>query len=321
MTALAWRPWLRAIAATFLCVGIGACPRDEVSTTLLFGGDVMLGRHVERAARARHDWGFPFRRVAPRMQAATVAFANLECIAASAGGPSTFKADPQALDGLREAGLDVVSVANNHTMDAGPEALAEMLGRLEALGITPTGARYLPEPQKPATIEANGLRVGYLAYSWSTGDYPPVAGLPSLASTRREEIVADIERARPHVDYLVVSLHMGVEGARLPGEGQRQKARAAIDAGADLVVGHHPHVPQEIERYGRGFIAYSLGDLVFDHPQLSVDGALLEVTLEGGRPVRLVWMRTRINPELQPEVIGETVWAREALSGPNASLN
>ena len=313
--------WLQAAWAAILCITLGACRLGSAPTTLLFGGDVMLGREVERVARAREDWGFPFRRVAARVRGATIAFANLECVAAGAAGPSTFRADPRALEGLREAGIDVVSVANNHTMDAGPEALAEMLRRLVDLGITPTGARYLPDAQKLVTVEANGLRVGYLAYSWSTGDFPLVPGLPSLARTRREEMVADIERARPDVDYLVVSLHMGVEGARRSGEGQQQKARAAIDAGADLVVGHHPHVPQEVERYGRGFIAYSLGDLVFDHPELSVDGALLEVTLEAGRPVRLAWMRTRINPELQPEVIGETVWAGEALRGPNASLN
>jgi poly-gamma-glutamate synthesis protein (capsule biosynthesis protein) len=312
---------LQGTVAALIWVVVAGCRPAGEHTTLLFGGDVMLGREVERVARARRDWGFPFRRVATRMQAATLAFANLECIAAEAGGPSSFRADPRTLEGLRTAGLDVVSVANNHTMDAGPEALAEMLGRLRDLGVTPTGFRYLPDAQSVAIVEASGVRVGYLAYSWFVGDYPPAAGMPSLARTRRDEMVADIQRARPAVDYLVVSMHMGVEGARRSGEGQQQKARAAIDAGADLVVGHHPHVPQEVERYGRGFIAYSLGDLVFDHPQLSVDGALLEVTLEAGRPVRLVWLRTRINPELQPEVIGETVWAREALSGPNASLN
>jgi poly-gamma-glutamate synthesis protein (capsule biosynthesis protein) len=163
--------------------------------------------------------------------------------------------------------------------------------------------------------------VGFLAYSWSVGDFPPKNGLPYISRARREDMVADIERARAEVDYLVVSLHMGTEGARRSSEGQRQKARAAIDAGADLVVGHHSHVPQEVERWGRGFIAYSLGDFVFDHPELSVDGALLEVTLAAGRPVRLVWLRTRINPELQPEVIGESVWAGETLRGPNAALN
>src|SRR4030095_4404090 len=104
------------------------------------------------------------------------------------------------------------------------------------------------------------------------------------------------------------SLRVGPDLAPRSGAGQKEKARAAIDAGADLVVGHHPHVQQEVERYGHGFIAYSLGDFVFDHPELSVDGALLEVTLAAGRPVRLVWLRTRINPELQPEVIGESVW-------------
>ena len=309
-----------ALALLFLA-GAQACRPANPPITLLFVGDIMLGRRIEGAARARGDWSFPFQRVAERLRDADIAFANLECIASTAGGPSVFKADPRALEGLRDAGIDVVSVANNHTMDVGPQALAEMLGRFQGLGITPTGVRYLPDPQKLATVEANGLRIGFLAYSWSVGDFAPVDGLPSLARTRRDEMVADITRARSQVDYLVVSLHMGTELARRSGDGQQQKARAAIDAGADLVVGHHPHVPQEVERYGRGFIAYSLGDFVFDHPELSVDGALLEVTLDAGRPVRLAWIRTRINSELQPETLDETVWSGESLRGPNAALN
>lgn len=300
----------------------GACRQSSSHPViLLFAGDVMLGRAVERAASSRNDWSFPFGKVAERMRAASVAFANLECIAAAAGPSTAFKADPRSLEGLRAAGIDVVSVANNHTMDSGPEALAEMLAHLRKLGITPTGARYLPDPQVAATVAPNGLRVAFLAYSWSVGDFAPVDGLPSLARTRREEMVADVARVRPEVDYLVVSIHLGTDLARRSGEGQQQKARALIDAGADLVVGHHPHVPQEVERYGRGFIAYSLGDFVFDHPDLSVDGALLEVTLESARPVRLTWIQTRINQELQPEIVGETVWVGEALRGPNATLN
>ena len=301
------------------CLLASGCAPDS-GNTLIFAGDMMLGRTVGSTASSRGDWAFPFRRVEARLRAADLAFGNLECVAA-AGTTTQFSADPQALEGLRDAGFDVVSLANNHSADAGLEALAEMAAGLERLGIAVTGLQYPPAPQRPTIVRAGTIKVGFLAYSWSAGDFLPQDGLPFIGRARRDDMVADIERARPEVDYLVVSLHMGTEGARRSAEGQRQKARAMIDAGADLVVGHHPHVPQEVERWGRGFIAYSLGDFVFDHPDLSVDGALLEVTLAAGRPVRLVWARTRINPELQPEVIGETVWAGEALRGPNAALN
>ena len=301
------------------CLLTPAC-RPDSGSTLILAGDMMLGRGVGSAASSRGDWAFAFRRVEARLRAADVAFGNLECVAAK-GATTPFSADPRALDGLREAGFDVVSLANNHTADAGLEALAETAVNLEKVGIAVTGLQYPPAAQRPTIVRAGTIKVGFLAYSWSAGDFLPQDGLPFISRARRGDMVADIERARPEVDYLVVSLHMGIEGARRSGEGQQQKARAAIDAGADLVVGHHPHVPQEVERWGRGFIAYSLGDLVFDHPQVSVDGALLEVTLAAGRPVRLVWIRTRINPGLQPEMIGETVWAGETLRGPNATLN
>jgi poly-gamma-glutamate synthesis protein (capsule biosynthesis protein) len=302
-------------------VSLGWGCRSESPTTLLFAGDMMLGRAVERVARSHDDWAFPFRLVERRLHAADVVFGNLESVAATAGGPVMFRADPRSLEGLRDAGFDVISLANNHTADAGLEALAEAASRLRALGIAVTGLRYPPEGQRPTVVRRGSLEVGFLGYSWSAGDYPLREGQPYIAATRRTDMIADVTRARPEVDYLVVSLHMGVEGARRSSAGQRHKARALIDAGADLVVGHHPHVPQEIERYGRGFIAYSLGDFVFDHPELSVDGALLEVTIEAGRLVRLAWLPTRINSEFQPEVIGERVWSGDALRGPNAALD
>jgi poly-gamma-glutamate synthesis protein (capsule biosynthesis protein) len=309
---------LTVLGLWLTCAASAGCGRAD-TTTLLFVGDMMLGRHVERLARERQDWVFPFRRIVDRVRGATIAFGNLECIAAEGGAPTPFRADPRVLEGLRDAGFDVVSVANNHAMDAGPEALDRMLRRLRALGITPTGVRT-DAGQDVAIVHANGLRVGFLAYSWFVGDFPPAAGLPLIAGTDRAEMVADIARARPAVDYLVVSLHMGLEGARHASEPQRQKARAAIDAGADLVVGHHPHVPQELERYRGKPIAYSLGDFVFDHPDVSVEGAMLEVALRDRRVTGLAWLATRIDDELRPNVVGETRWAGDVLAGPDGPI-
>jgi poly-gamma-glutamate synthesis protein (capsule biosynthesis protein) len=307
------------LLSVLVCLLATGCGTDAGST-LLLAGDIMLGRTVGDTASSRGDWAFPFRRVQSRLRAAEVTFGNLEGVAV-AQATTQFNADPRALEGLRDAGFDVISLANNHTADAGLQALAETAAGLQRLGIAVTGLQYPPAPQKPTIVRAGAIRVGFLAYSWSVGDFVPKDGLPFISRARLADMVADIARARPQVDYLVVSLHMGTEGARRSSEGQRQKARAAIDAGADLVVGHHPHVPQEVERWGRGLIAYSLGDFVFDHPEVSVDGALLEVTLAAGRPVRVAWMRTQISSELQPEVIGQTVWDGETLRGPNAALN
>lgn len=304
-------------AAIVLVAGCGAA---ETPAVLLFSGDIMLGRAVERRARDRKDFAFPFRPLMRRLRGAGLTFGNLECVAATTGHPVPFRAHPDMLGGLVEAGFDVVSVANNHAADAGPEALAEMASELGRRGITVAGLRTA-DGQRPAIVHVHGLRIGVLAYSWSAGDTFPAPGQPAIAQTRREDMVADVGRARPLVDYLVVSLHMGVDLARRSTEGQRQKAHAVLDAGADLVVGHHPHVPQEVERYRGRFIAYSLGDFVFDHPDLSVEGAMLEVTLSQGRPVRLAWISTRINADFQPEATSETRWERALLTGPDGVLD
>src|SRR5262249_50747792 len=154
----------------------------------------MLGRTVGRTASSRGDWTFPFRRLEAQLRAADVAFGNLECVAAK-GATTQFVADPQALDGLRDAGFDVISLANNHTADAALEALAEPAAGLERVGIAVTGLQYPPAPQRPTIVRAGAIKVGFLAYSWSVGDFPPQDGLPFISRGRQGDMVADIERA------------------------------------------------------------------------------------------------------------------------------
>src|SRR5580765_1520333 len=117
---------IRLVLPAILCGSLASGCGGSGGPTLLFVGDIMPGRAVESVARARGDWLFPFRRLAPRIQAADLAFANLECVVATGGGPVQFRADPAALGGLRDAGFDIISLANNHTADAGLNALAEM---------------------------------------------------------------------------------------------------------------------------------------------------------------------------------------------------
>jgi poly-gamma-glutamate synthesis protein (capsule biosynthesis protein) len=212
----------------------------------------------------------------------------------------TFRADPATLFGLSWAGFDVVSLANNHMNDYGPRALEETLDYLELLGIERAGAgRNAEEARRPAVIERAGLRVLVFAYveeMWSViearsaaasealgrvekrlyGMKPEPGALPDLdrarfsraglALARIPDMQADVRGARERygADYVFVSVHWGEEHEHYPGAFQRAFGRAAINAGATAVLGHHPHVLQSIERYKDGIIAYSLGNFVFD---------------------------------------------------------
>jgi poly-gamma-glutamate capsule biosynthesis protein CapA/YwtB (metallophosphatase superfamily) len=217
------------------------------------------------------------------------------------------------------AGFDVVSVANNHALDGGSAGLASTLTHLRAHGLAPTGALPHTGDQEPIVLRAGDLRVSFLAYTYNgTGPRGPVLE-PALAGLDLPRLQAEIATARARSDYVVVALHMGYSRPRPTGE-QRHFAHGAIDAGAHLVVGGHPHRPQELERYRGGLIAYSLGDFVFDHPGVSLDGAVLELTLDGTTPVRLALASTRMNEDFQPIVIREVVWDAAALRGPDGVL-
>ena len=320
---------VRAVRGVILAAGIllltAGCRPDADPTrpvTLAFVGDIMLGRHVEASMVKNGSWTLPFEPLAARLREADLTFGNLECVAARTGSPRVkrpFRADPRALEGLRFAGFDIASIANNHTPDFGPEALEEMLGHLDRAGIAFTGVDR-GGVQAPIILRVGDVRIGYLAFSYSAGGAAAANDPVRVARIGGKPLVGAIVAARPQVDYLVVSLHLGKEFERRVNDTQRGIARAAIDAGADLVVGHHPHVPQEVEKYRHGFIAYSLGDFVFDHPEASVDGALLEVAVREARPVRIVYARTRINERFQPELVGERSWEGAALDVPDGVL-
>ncbi len=318
--------FVRVLVATGVLLGALGCGERTATRsplTLAFVGDMMLGRRVEETMRARGDWSYPFRPLAHRLRNADLSFGNLECVVARGGtarGGLTFRADPATLTGLVDAGFDVVSVANNHTPDFGAEGLTEMLAHLDAARIAYTGVAH-GELQNPLVLTVRGTRVGYLAFSYTAGPPGGEAAAPRIAKITGRHLVRSIVAARPAADYLVVSLHLGKQFEPRATAMQRGIAQGAIEAGADLVVGHHPHVPQEIEKYRQGIIAYSLGDFVFDHPDASVDGALLEITLDGARPTTIVYARTRINQLFQPELVAERRWEGTALEGPDGVLD
>jgi poly-gamma-glutamate capsule biosynthesis protein CapA/YwtB (metallophosphatase superfamily) len=273
------------------------------SLTLAAVGDVMLARTVD-ASIAAEGPGLPFAGALSALKTADIVTANLECTAAQSGTPAakgfTFRASPAALDALTAGGVNVVSLANNHSLDFGPSALLETEAGLDGRQIAHAGAgANAAEARAPAIVERGGLRIAFLSYvdvpvEWRGFDarsWTATASSPGVAWLDPAEVAADIARARTVADVVVVFMHFGIEDQREPSETQRAEARAAIDAGASIVIGHHPHVVQPVERWGNGLIAYSMGNFVFDgedNPTNESAILLVDLTETGVSSYRLV---------------------------------
>ncbi len=213
---------------------------------------------------------YPFRSMVPLLREADIAFANLETpLSDRAGQIGAFRTPTAFADGLRWAGLDVVSTANNHALDAGEEGLLDTREALwrAGLGAIGTGAD-LEDARRPFIIERNGIRVGFLGYAiavnmgtWGFAQ-PGRAGVAPLDPFLIEE---DIRRLRDQVDHVVLSFHWAIENSQETHPVALAFARRMIDAGADVILGHHPHVPRGVEVYRGRVILYSLGNFVFGH--------------------------------------------------------
>jgi poly-gamma-glutamate capsule biosynthesis protein CapA/YwtB (metallophosphatase superfamily) len=261
-------------------VGLFAKPAGQFETPpplpivnrLVFGGDVMMSRYVGSLAAAKQDPAWPLRDVASLFSGADLAFVNLEAPFSDHGPPSKngmiFKAAPNMIAGLELAGIDVVSTANNHARDCGSYGVEFTLDWLAKHGIRAVGTGANGDAvHEGVVVERHGVRFGFLAYTFdqSNGNYKDkderVAMLDAVRAAR------DIASMCRRADVVIVSMHAGTEYRPQPNEQQKQFAHAAIDAGAKMVIGHHPHVVQPVEEYGTGVIFYSLGNLVFDQFQ------------------------------------------------------
>ncbi|MFA5844583.1 MAG: CapA family protein [Coriobacteriia bacterium] len=250
-------------------------PVPAVAATLTVAGvgDMIFDRNVALLVRDRGG-AAPLASVAGLLARADVTAGNLESPLSVRGErfpgkDVTFRGDPRAVAGLRAAGFDFISLANNHVLDYGGIALTDTVSTLDEAGIAHAGAGAdSAAARRPALVSRRGARVAYLAFSHVL---PPGfvadADSPGLAPGRGRpgEVAAAVRAAKRRADYVVVSFHWGVEYSPDATAEQVRDARRAIDAGADLVLAHHPHVIQGVERYHGGLIAYSLGDFVFDH--------------------------------------------------------
>ena len=265
-----WIPRLLGCLVVALACGaaIAAGPQDA-RVSIAFVGDVMLADGPGKTISHGQD---PLRYIAPLLNQADLRVANLECVVdnvgdAQSGKPWTFRAHPRVLDMLRKH-IDVVDLANNHSGDFGPDAFAQMLGLLKQKNIAYFGGGYdLAEAHRPLIVERNGLRIALLGYNeFFPRSFEANENKPGIAWSEDEQVVYDVRVARQqyHADLVVAMMHWGWEHEPSASDRQRQLARILIDAGADAVVGSHPHVVQNIERYRGKPIIYSLGNFVFD---------------------------------------------------------
>ena len=286
----------------------GDIRRQDATITLALAGDVMLGRLVNQVLATegpRYPWGD----VLPLLRGADLTLVNLECAIATGGTPWRrtpkvfhFRTGPLGLAALQEAGVDFVSLANNHVLDFEVEAMVETLARLDGAGIARAGAgRDLAEAARPALLAAGGLRVGVLAFTdnepvWAAGaatpgiNYLPVT-LDERHFRRLREGVAAARAAG--ADLVVLENHWGPNMRLRPMSGFREFARAAVEAGVDVYVGHSAHVLQGIEMHRGRPIFYDLGDFVDDYavdPELRNDLSALALVTFSRRGVEAIEM-------------------------------
>lgn len=220
--------------------------------------------------------GYPYALIAPLITG-DIGFANLEGALTDRGEPwpkgYNFRTPPRFTAGLATAGFDVVSLANNHTLDYGEIGLLDTLDALTNAGVSYAGAgRNAAEARAPVIVEANGLRVAFLAYvatpqeaggfaieQWLAGE-----ATPGLAYASNEAIAADVAAARAVADFVIVTVHAGTEYRNAPDSTQARIVNAALAAGADAYIGHHAHVVQPVELRNGQLIAWGLGNFIFD---------------------------------------------------------
>jgi len=304
---------LLALAFTSLAADSSSLHGTSADSLLLrFGGDLLLAGHYEAAmgdGPVHALDGFT------ALAGADIAMVNLECPITVRGvrvpKPYNFRMPPRYTRLLSGAGIDIVSLANNHIFDYGKEGLFDTISYLDSAGVRHVGAgRNQEEAYRPVVYRIGGHAVAYLAY-YGGGESPGAGkNRPGVARRDLGLVTAALKAVRTDscATYVVVNLHWGTEKAERPDPAQRAFARALIDAGADAVIGHHPHVLQGIERYRAGVIVYSLGNFVFGGNNRSTyDTGLFEVRLGAGAPA-YAFIPVRVD-----------AWRVSLLSGPDSA--
>lgn len=307
--------------------GVVGQATEPPTLTLIAVGDIMLSRDVERAIK-RHGVDYPFTKIQGILKEGDIVFGNLETSVTPGReilvNEMRFRSQPAALQGLVNANVSIVSLANNHVPDFGTKGVLDTVRYLDDAGIRHVGAgKDIEDALAPAFINVKGTTLAFLAFN----DHDVVPDSYGASVMRPGTSLMDIDRmknavkkAKEHADIVVVSMHSGIEYTAKPNTSQQNFAHAAIDAGAELVLGHHPHVVQTAEKYHGKFIFYSLGNFIFDQiwSEETKRGLGLKITMtsEGVQSVDFfpVYMRQLGQPEPADTTRAKEILARLGLA-------
>lgn len=287
-------------------------PARQDPVCLVAAGDIMLSRGVARESRRHGDLHHPFLRIQKYLKNCDVVFGNLENPVTPGGeitAPEmTLRADPGAETALKDAGFSILSLANNHLPDFGPQGLQDTLQYLDRAGIGHAGAgKTENEAYAENLIEVKGMKLAFLAFTdpgLIPESYLVGVGNPGVAFLDREKVRGAVQDAREKADFVVASIHAGAEYELGPDQIQIQYAHLAIDAGADLVLGHHPHVVQKVEKYKGKYIFYSLGNFIFDQKwsQATREGLMVRMFITSKGVEKIEFLPVFINDQDQPQL-------------------
>ncbi len=289
---------------------VGKDEIEEEKITLYFVGDIMLDRGVLHYIKKNNNWSWSFLKIADELEKADLVFGNLESMISDKGhdlgGLYSFRAPPETLQGLIDSHFDIVSVANNHSFDYGVQAFSDTLERLEKANILYMGGGFDKEEAHSVKIkDIYNTKIGFLGYTsvgspgWQAKENIP--GIAWIDINSLDILRRDIQKAKQESDILIVSFHFGIEYKKEPSQEQIILAESALDYGADIIVGHHPHVVQSLEKKEQGIIAYSLGNFIFDQyfSQETMQGAILRVIIKDKKIIQAELLKTQLNSEYQ----------------------
>lgn len=267
--------------------------QTQTTATFLAVGDIMLSRNVAAAIKKAGDPSLPFSRFADNFNSVDFTFGNLESPIASGsgiiGGHSMIFSSPKDYaQGLAKNKFKILNLANNHAMDQGLKGLGYTLKYLDSLGIRHVGTgNSLDEAWQPAAVETNGIKICFVGASYASVNDNGKTTNDYVARTEdTEKLKTQISNAKKSCDFIVATMHAGTEYTRKPNADQIAFAHEAVDDGADLVIGGHPHWIQTTEKYQGKFIFYSLGNFIFDQDwsQDTMEGLTLKIQISKSLP-------------------------------------
>jgi poly-gamma-glutamate capsule biosynthesis protein CapA/YwtB (metallophosphatase superfamily) len=289
--------------------------------TLVAVGDINLGRKAGRIILSG-DTDYAFAKTRDIISAADVAFGNLESTISEQNGITQngvwcFTAPPIAAETLAHAGFDMVSLANNHVWDFGKRALLETPGYLDKVGIKHAGTgENLDQAYTPAIIESKGIRIAFFSVTriFNFGG-PEHEAFTYTAWADMDRLGPAIKKVRGDVDLVIVAAHWGAEYQDRPADENVKLAHEMVDAGADIILGGHPHVPQGIERYNDAFIIYSLGNFAYhqttEHSIWKTRSIILKLTLakDGVKSYEMIPVTCGFQPAVAEGALGDEILA------------